>query len=173
MTIFWICSVVTLAAGAFAAFTTDLRRSVLSLWIAGLGAGGVYLSLHAEFLAIAQWIISTLAAISFLFYSVQFGEYGGTFPQSLRQRARALALPVLAGAAFCWTIWSAGSALPQATEGGRRALQDVDTLGALLSYEHLPALEVLAILLFLVIIGSGVLARPQESGENHDRAEGV
>src|SRR5688500_17716981 len=71
----WIFAGVTLAAALMATFVGHMRRAILALWVAGLGVGGMYLTVGAEFLAIIQWIVSTLVTISFVFFAVMFGEY--------------------------------------------------------------------------------------------------
>jgi NADH-quinone oxidoreductase subunit J len=162
MWVFWICSGLTLAAGLSATLFSDLRRAVLALWIAGLGVGGIYLSLHAEVLAVIQWIVSTLVAISFGFYGVMFGEYGIDDRRPWKRKLLSFVLPVLLGAAFCFTIWSGTSQYEGVLEQSPSAAQNVFSIGRVLTENYLLPLEVLGLMLFLVIVGSGVIARPDE-----------
>lgn len=166
MTVFWICSSIAVTAGAFAAFVGDLRRAVLSLWIASLAVGGVYLSLNAELLAVVQWIASTLVAISFMFYAVMFGEYGasedGPVPRS--RRMLPIILPLLLGVGFCGTLWVGASNFAKAKPGSGMFQQSVSTIGTALAQDHMLSLEILALTLFIVIVGSGAIARPDAKG---------
>ena len=54
MTISWVFALITLGAVGMATFVSDLRRAVLSLWVAGLGIGAIYLTLGAELLAVVR-----------------------------------------------------------------------------------------------------------------------
>jgi NADH:ubiquinone oxidoreductase subunit 6 (subunit J) len=165
----WIFAGITLGAVLTATFVGDIRRAVLSLWVAGLGIGAIYLTLGAEVLAVVQWIVSTLVAISFVFFSVMFGEYGPGEEFKVDRRLIKTGLGVLLGLAFAWVIWFGGGhfpdeLLPQAGEG-----TDIAALGKVLTGQHLLSLEVLALTLFLVLVGGGVIARPDpqedEKGE--------
>jgi NADH:ubiquinone oxidoreductase subunit 6 (subunit J) len=160
---FWICSGLALVAGGAACFVADIKRAVLSLWVAGLAVGGIYLSVGAELLAVVQWIVATIVAMSFIFYSVMFGEYGKRDPRPLLEKAKGLILPLLIGVAFVGILAITGQLTnseiqPAATPAAGQSLLD---LGRRLASEHLLSLEVLGLSLFLVIVGSGVIARPE------------
>src|SRR4051812_40757209 len=93
----WVFASLTFISAAFASFAPDLRRSNLALWVAGLSAGALYLTLGAELLAVVQWIVSTLVAISLLFFSSMYGA-----PQAASKKLDAkavlkIALPILLG----------------------------------------------------------------------------
>ena len=112
MSVSWVFAVITLAAVFVAAFAGDIRRATLSLWVAGLAVGAVYLTLGAEVLAIVQWIVSTLVAVSFVFFSAMFGEYGSGERIKLDRRLVKIALGGLAGLAFAWVVALGTGALP-------------------------------------------------------------
>lgn len=185
--IFWIFAVITLGAVLVAAFALNLKRAILALWIAGFGAGGLYLTVGAETLAIVQWIVSTLIAISFVFFAVMFGEFGNStaqfhpprknertagklFTPAIFRRdtiqGRKGALLVLAafalGAAFGVAIWFGASHLPAGNLAVPAEGNDLISLGKRLTEEHFLSLEVLALTLFLVLVGGGVVARPDQ-----------
>jgi NADH:ubiquinone oxidoreductase subunit 6 (subunit J) len=161
--IFWICGIICLGAATLAAFLGDIRRSTLALWIAGLGVGGVYLALGAELLAIVQWIVSTVVAISFIFYSVMFGEYGVADDRPASRRALAAVMPLLLGLGFTFVIWLGTQDLsaPEPVSGGA----DLAKLGRVLIGEQFLSLQVLGLMLFLLVVGSGVIARPEKKEE--------
>ena len=170
--IFWMCSAITLSAAVVATFSRDGRRAALSLWITGLGAGGLYLSLGAELLAIVQWIVSTLVAISFIFYAVMFGEYGepAVLPkESFFKRGSKLLMQLALGITFGVTIWfatkdSQSQGMPMLPAEPKGMLE----LGRSLVGDHLLSLEVLALTLFLVLVGAGSTARPEAADELAD-----
>ena len=172
--IFWACSAITLGAAIVATFSRDGRRAALSLWITGLGAGGLYLSLGAELLAIVQWIVSTLVAISFIFYAVMFGEYGepaAAVEESILKKGSKLVMQLALGVTFGLTIWyatrdSQSQSMPLLPEEPKGMME----LGKSLVGDHLLSLEVLALTLFLVLVGAGSTARPEGRLDGH--AEG-
>lgn len=166
MTVCWVFAAIVLGAGALACFVGDLRRAVLALWVAGLGVGAIYLTLGAEVLAIVQWIVSTLVAISFIFFSAMFGEYGPGEGLRLDRGLVKAGLGVAVGAAFAWVVWSGTFGVPEDLVGHPAEGTDIAALGRSLTREHLLSLEVLALTLFLVLVGGGVIARPDaESAE--------
>lgn len=168
-----VFAAVALVAAAVAAFVSDIRRATLALWVAGLAAGCIFLTIGAEALAVIQWVLSTLVAISFIFFSVMFGEYGQggadfkgwrTLPVAEKRRLLIAAGAVFMGFAFSWLVWRAAGPLPLDLLAVPTAGNDLQALGRVLTEEHLLSLEVLALTLFLVLVGGGVIARP-ESGE--------
>lgn len=161
------CSAVTLVSAVIAVFVGDMRRSILALWVAGLGAGGLFLSLGAELLAMIQWIVSTLMTVSFIFYAVMFGEYGKGDDRPLAKRALSAALPILLGGAFAGVVFVGASRIPGALEWGVPAPAintDLAAVGQSLVTDHLLSLELMALALFLILIGAGVVARPGRPG---------
>ena len=177
--ILWLCSALAVGGGVAATFLNDLRRSILSLWLCSLGVGGVYLSLGAETLAVMQWIVSTLMAISFVFYAVTFGEYGTVEAQPLKQRLISAVAPVVLGFGFIATVALGAKEFPGMIDGniretpslemGPRQGQDMLAVGQALTTEHLLSLELIALTLLLVIVGSGVIARPDAKEALGDR----
>lgn len=162
---FWICAGISLAAAAAATFVGDIRRAILALWVAGLGVGGLYLSLGAELLAVIQWIVSTLVSISFVFYAVMFGEYGVPDRRTISEKAVSCLSSLGLGAAFAGVIVLGGRDLP-GMMGAELLVRPVAnpgvmTLGRALADDYFLSLEILALTLFLVIVGSGVVARPE------------
>jgi NADH:ubiquinone oxidoreductase subunit 6 (subunit J) len=167
VTILLACSVLTLVSAVVATFVGDIKRSVLALWIAGLGVGGLYLSLGAELLAITQWIVATLVAISFIFYAVMFGEYGFVDPRPLSRKIASALMPLTVGGAFAGVLWVGIRHLePRFPAQGT---ERIASLGKALAGSHLLSLEVLALTLLLVVVGSGVVARPERAAK--ERAE--
>jgi NADH:ubiquinone oxidoreductase subunit 6 (subunit J) len=162
MIIFWLCCSITLIGAILATFAGDLRVSILALWVAGLGTGGVLLSLGAELLAVVQWIVSTLITLGLLIYGISYGEHGVSDTRPRAQRGVSAILPVLLGLSFSAVIWLGTRHLPAAGVFEPAAGQDLAALGKALLDRHLLSLEVLAVLLFLALVGAGVLARPEE-----------
>jgi NADH:ubiquinone oxidoreductase subunit 6 (subunit J) len=194
-----ILGAATVAFAAAAALTSDLRRSTTSLWLAGLMAGAFYLSLGAEYLAVIQWILSTVVSIAFVFFSVMFGEVHhkteseesfadgtksakGSLPPIGRRRAGFF------GRLMRQMSWKSYAALCPAAVFFVMAVFHFDpkvareesvnsffrnanlaTLGKALSSQHLVSLDLLALIFFVVLLGAGVIARPRETLPVDDR----
>ena len=161
----WVFLGGTLVAVVAATVITDIRRATLALWVAGLSVGALYLTLGAELLAVIQWIVSTLIAISFIFFSAMFGDYGTRDrPRDLAAWLRA-SVPYLIGLGFAGVVWvGAGMPGPGATSTSTSMPEpgnDLISVGRELMRNHLISLEVLGFTLFVVLIGGGILARPE------------
>lgn len=172
----WSFALISLTAAAIAAFVPDIRRATLALWVAGLAVGGIFLTIGAETLAIVQWIVSTLVSISLGFFSAMFGEYGSSEKKRpmlvTRLGSGFLALAILAGGALAVIAWKSAMLLPSppgAPASG--AANDLMALGKALVERNAISLQVLALTLFLVLVGGGVIARP-EGAEPRNAAEG-
>lgn len=169
MIICWVFAAITLGAVGYATFVGDIRRAVLSLWVAGLGIGAIYLTLGAELLAVVQWIVSTLVAISFVFFSVMFGEYGKGEKVQLDRKLIKTGLAIVLGVAFVWLVWFGAGQFPDALLTQPMEGTDLAAIGKTLTGQHLLSLEVLALTLFLVLVGGGVIARPDPEDQNKER----
>lgn len=152
---------VTLSAVVMATFATHMRRAILALWVAGLGVGAIYLTLGAEFLAIIQWIVSTLVTISFIFFSVMFGEYNAPVIRNSGNDLLLAVLSIVLGAGFAAVIWLGANVIPESAFVMVASGNDLGVLGKSLTQDHLLSLEVLALVLFLVLVGGGVVARSE------------
>ncbi|MCM2322093.1 MAG: NADH-quinone oxidoreductase subunit J [Oligoflexia bacterium] len=161
----------TLAAVTVAAFVRDIRRATLALWIAGLGAGGIYLTIGAETLAIVQWVTSTLVAISFVFFAVMFGEYGSQKGFFDRKRALFYGLGLAIGVSFAGLIALGSGTIDAPMLEVPVSGNDLPALGKALTEDHLLSLEVLAFTLLMVLVGGGVLARPEPMDRGERKEE--
>jgi NADH:ubiquinone oxidoreductase subunit 6 (subunit J) len=157
----WVFSGITLAAVLMATFVGHMRVAILSLWVAGLGVGAVYLTLGAEFLAIVQWIVSTLVTISFLFFAVMFGEYDPPVTKTTSKALFVQALSLALGCVFAILMGLISNHLPNGPQTEFPDGSDLKVLGRVLTQQNLLSLEVLALTLFLVLVGGGVVARSE------------
>jgi NADH-quinone oxidoreductase subunit J len=162
--IFWLCSAVALISALLATFLNSIRHAVLSLWICGLAVGGLFLSQGAELLAIVQWVISTLAALSFIFYSIMLGEYHARNHAPFKAKLTAAILPVLAGLGFAGVIGLGSYSLiveQFSFEAPSVVSHDLVTLGNSLMERQFLSLQILGLTLFLVVVGAGIVARSE------------
>lgn len=166
----WAFAGLTLGAALMATFASNIKRAILALWVVGLGIGAVYLTVGAEFLAIIQCMVSTLVTISLIFFSVMFGEYQ-THPETPAKRLTSVdilrtVLSLLLGTGFAGVIWLGVKDLPQEVLTQSGSGNDLGALGRALTQDNLLSLEVLALILFLVLVGGGVIARLEKSEAN-------
>ena len=159
----WVFSGITLSAVLVATFTHTMRNSILALWVAGLGVGAIYLTIGAEFLAIVQWIVSTLLTITFVFFAVMFGEYSLENEQRTQKEYILTFFSILVGIGFSVTVWYGTRHFEQLSLASSSGSTDLNALGKLLIEQNFVALEVLALTLFLVLVGGGVIARFERS----------
>lgn len=162
MMICWAFAGFTLLAALTAAMTENMRRAALALWLAGLGMGGMYLTLGAETLAVIQWILSTLGAISLIFFAVTFGEYAREPRTGDRKRILFTVMGGVIGLSFAAVIFLGVGRIPDSAFILPAEGNDLEALGRTLAQHHLLSLEVLALTLFLILVGGGVVARPEE-----------
>jgi NADH:ubiquinone oxidoreductase subunit 6 (subunit J) len=161
MIVVFVFAVLAIIGALVAAISDDARKVILSLWVCGMSIGAVFLSFGAELLAVAQWIVITLVGIALLLFSSMFGELGAK-TQNDQKRARfdfaqaALIGGLLIGVLGVALIKYSPAILTEAQAG-----QDLQALGLLLTERHLISLEVLAVTLLLILVGGGVLARPE------------
>lgn len=67
-----LCTVVCLGSALLVTFSSHRQRVGISLWLCGMSAGGMFLSVGAEFIAMIQWTLSTVLGMLYLFYSSLF-----------------------------------------------------------------------------------------------------
>ncbi len=155
----WVFSVIILASALSAVLATNVRTSALALWLTSLAVGGVYLTVGI--------------AISFSFFSAMFDEQEGFHLES-RKRIAFLSLALLVGATFVAIVflgWFSHPAESFGIPGVGAGGNDILALGRTLTEKHLLSLEVLAVTLFVVLIGGGVIARPEKrESEKTDKA---
>lgn len=162
----WIFAGVVLSAALIATLVQNMRQSILALWVAGLGVGGMYLTMEAEFLAIIQWIVSTLVTITFIFFSVMFGEFGRLERSRTRKEWALTVFSILIGMGFAGVIGLGTSASDKNTLHFGNDSMGLKGLGQVLVEKNFISLEVLALTLFLVLVGGGVIARFDKHEEN-------
>jgi NADH:ubiquinone oxidoreductase subunit 6 (subunit J) len=155
---------ITISAVLMATFVSNIRQAILALWVAGLGVGAMYLTVGAEFLAVIQWIVSTLVTISFIFFSVMFGEYNSVKTPLKGENIVLIVLALSLGAVFTAVIWVGSQGLPEITFQISGSPADLALIGRKLTQENFLSLEVLALTLFLVLVGGGVIARSEKRG---------
>lgn len=167
-----VFSVFVIVLSLIAAFSRSTRLSILALWLTGLFVGALSLTAGAELLAVVMWVLSTLVAISFVFFAVMFGEYKGfsdkvpRYPPPLRG-GTLFAAAIAVSFAFGLIQW-AGTNSVVPVVGGGLAGNDLAGIGQRLLKDHVVSLQVLSLTFFLVLVGVGVIASPRKKMEMQD-----
>ncbi len=155
----YVFAILALVTATLATIAHDLKYSILSMWIAGLATGAIFLTVDAEFLGIVQWIVSTLVAISFVFFGVMFGDFESNEKKKGKANYLMVSCASVLGLSFSALLWLAmkdNARLEITTDTHAFEIKEV---GKALVSTHILSLEVLAITLFLVLVGCGAIAR--------------
>jgi NADH-quinone oxidoreductase subunit J len=159
---FWILSAVTIG-GALAVFLSrNLIHAVVFLVLSFLGMAGLFITLSADFIAVAQILIYAGAVSILMVFAVMLT------PMSSRDNANSLyAMPgVVLGIAFAMGVafvaidadWSVLADL-----NADRFPTTVDAVGDLLLGRYLLAFEVASILLLAALIGAIMLVQEDDA----------
>lgn len=152
----WVSAAVAIVGAAWAVFTRSTRSAGLALWVCGLGVGGGMLSMGLEFVAITQWILSTLSVLGFSYFAVLLGEEPQEGSRGIYWKSKLAPLGI--GVMFCALVWFAVGDVP---ENPKSPAAGISEIGRMVVTEHLVSLEVLGIAFLVVVIGAGVLSRSE------------
>lgn len=152
---FWVLTVVTLGAALMVVIVRNLFHAVLSLILTFVGVAGLYITLSADFVAIAQVLIYAGAISVLILFAMMLTpraarDNAETFLQGPALILAGLTAATIAGVAAA-TDWSEASRGPFATTAA--AIGD-----ALLNNYVLP-FEIASVLLLVAMIGAIVLVR--------------
>ena len=162
--VFWILSAVTVGASLAVFFSRDLIHAVVFLVLAFVATAGLFLTLSADFIAVAQVLIYAGAIPILIVFAVMLT------PMAARDNANSLfVLPgVVIGALFAAAVifiavdvdWAQLSGVALAERSFPTTVGDI---GDLLLGKYLLAFEVVSVLLLAALIGAIVLVREDES----------
>lgn len=165
MIVNYALSAAAVTSALAAALVTDMRKAVLGLWICGISVGGLFLSMGAEMAAIIQWILSTITAVTFVFYAVMFGEYRG------KGQSRVFWVIPSAVAAGCFA-WVVAVAFPERvvdfSVGDPAEAKSAGEVGFAIADGHFLSLSVLGIILLAALVSAGTVARPSGRTEKEE-----
>ena len=161
---YFLAAVTTAGAAAVVALPNPLY-SVLALILTFLGLAGLYLSLHAQFVAVVQVIIYASAIMMLFLFVVMLINLGREEKRELRLPAQKL-LGAMAGLALFGVLLKIflSASLRTGERGGFppervSALGNTQIVGNLLLTDYLLPFQAMGVLLFVGIVGAVVLAR--------------
>jgi NADH-quinone oxidoreductase subunit J len=160
---FWLLSALTIGSALLVFISRNLLHAVLFLVLSFLGMAGLYVTLSADFIAVAQVLIYAGAISVLLVFAVMLTPFAS------RDNANSLfVLPgVLIGLAFAAIVafMSIDVDWPQLTGNaleGRDFATTVQSIGTALLEPYILAFEVASVLLLAALVGAILLVREDE-----------
>jgi NADH-quinone oxidoreductase subunit J len=152
-------AVLVLAASLGVVLARNLFHAVLWLALALVGTAGLFVLLHAEFLAAVQVLLYAGGVVTIVVFAIMLTER--LVGDSIRQTNRGIAAGALAAAAVF--VGLAGTILraPRPAAPAAPALT-TQLLGRAVLTEWVLAFEVLGLLLLAALLGALYLARTEE-----------
>lgn len=159
---FWILSAVILVSGFLVVSLKNIFHCALFLMLCLTGVAGIFILLHAEFLAAAQVLIYVGAVSILMIFAIMLTSNLARkkILQTNQNATVAFVACVIFAVGALWLIkgtevWNfATAALP---------VNNVMTIGKLLMTQYMLPFEVISVLLVAAMIGAIVLARGEES----------
>lgn len=167
-TLFYLFAAVSVISALGVVLTRNIVRTAVSLLIALLGVAGLYLTLHAEFLAAVQLVVYAGGTLILIIFGVMLTN-NSTLQLYRPRRAEvvvALGLTVLMAAAVILAITRSGLWVRAAAgNDGYPVLR----LGEALLGDYLVPFELISVLLLAVMIGAAYLAKARRRGEEREQ----
>lgn len=154
---FYLFAAITVVSAIFVVFLKNLTRAVFSLMFTFFGVAGLYLSLHADFLAATQVLIYVGGVLVLLLFGIMLTQK--KVEVDIRT-GRIQFLPSLIAMAFlfgflvvliCNTPWH--------IQGPAQFQESTSGIGTLLMTEFLLPFEAASILLLAALVGAVSIAR--------------
>lgn len=159
---FWVLAVMTIGSALAVVAVRNLIHAVVALISTFAGLAGLYVTLSADFIAIAQ-ILIYIGAISILFlFAIVLTPRGSRENEESFMRFPALALSVLVAAVLIYvaidTQWN--------VTDGPGFEETASIIGELLLDKYVLPFEVASVLLIVAVIGAIVLVNPAPMEED-------
>jgi NADH:ubiquinone oxidoreductase subunit 6 (subunit J) len=149
---------VLLAASVGVVLSKNLFHSVLWLALALVATAGLFLALHAEFLAAAQVLLYAGGVVTLVVFAIMLTER--LVGETIAQMNRGIGWGALAAAAVFVAI--AAVVVPASRQAPGRGAPTTAALGEALLTEWALAFEVLGALLVAALLGALYLARADD-----------
>ena len=162
--VFLILAVITILGMGAAMSLRNPVHCVVGLTIGLLGLAGLYLQLGAQFVGLTQVLVYVGAVAILIIFAIMMtrGSESAEKETFSRSWRAGVAIAVAVFAVVGWAIHFGAGALPSQAAAPSLAVQQIGD--ALLRRYVLP-LEIIAVLLTAALIGAGVLALEDPSGE--------
>lgn len=152
---FWVLSVVTIGAALMVVAVRNLIHAILFLILSFVGVAGLYITLSADFVAVAQILIYVGAISVLMLFAVFLTPRAARDNAETSLRGPAVVLAALVaftlGAVAVATDWSEARAGPLS--------ETAEAIGEALLTKYVLPFEIASVLLLAAMVGAIVLVR--------------
>lgn len=151
----------SLLAAVGAVTLRGLFHAALCLAIVLIGAAGLFISLHADFLAMVQILIYVGAVMTLVIFAIMLTERFGD--RSIKQSNRQVPIAFLGSALFAALLIGLIQTTPWPVKSEAAAHVTTSDLGKALLGQYVFPFEVISVILLAALIGAIVIARKDPS----------
>lgn len=171
-TYFWCCALLALAGATFTVVAKNPIRGAMGLLLMILSIAGLFLALHAQFLAAIQLIVYAGAIVVLFLFVIMLLGPSATPPHDNRGRVPRTFGAALFGGAGLAAMWLVVKTAPATPKGQLLAdaptdFGSVEKFGQLLFTDGLLPFELSSALLMVAIVGAVAVARGRTRLHSH------
>ena len=162
--LFYVFAVVATCSALGVVISRNIVRTAVCLLLSLLGVAGLYMSLHAEFLAAVQLVVYAGGTLVLIIFGIMLTHNPNLkpFPAKPLEVILALGLSLAMASALIMAILRSGM--------GNRAPGElppypIQSLGEALLGDYLVPFEIISVLLLAVMIGAAYLAKARRKQE--------
>lgn len=171
---FWICATLALTGAIITVSAKNPIRGAMGLLLMILCVGGLFLALHAQFLAAIQLIVYAGAIVVLFLFVIMLLGPSSTPPGDARGRFPRYAGAGLfagAGIAAMSLIVRTAPKAPKLVVAVDNDFGSVDSFGRILFSQGLVPFELSSALLMVAIVGAVAVARGRHKSDAHEARE--
>lgn len=170
---FWVCAALAISGAVFTIMAKNPVRGAMGLLMTILAIAGIYLALHAQFLAAIQLIVYAGAiVVLFIFVIMLLGSDATTSHDERGKVVRSIGgtLFGIAGLAAMFLLVRSSPAVPKGhlLADAPSDFGSVDAFGRIIFSAALVPFELSSALLMVAIIGAVAVARGHHKSDNPD-----
>lgn len=154
---FYIIAVVTLGSALMMVISKNIFHSALLMMVAFLGIAGVFILLHADFLAVTQVLVYAGAITVFIVFAIMFTMKGDMKSTNLFSKN------VIPGALLALVMIAVNAVMALATKwplsAGVPPEETAREVANLMLTKYVVAFEVTAVLLLVAMLGAIVIVK--------------
>jgi NADH:ubiquinone oxidoreductase subunit 6 (subunit J) len=166
---FWILATILVVAALLVVSLRNIVHSAIALFFVFVMAGGIYILLNAEFIAIVQILIYAGAVTILILFALMLTRIGGLQRTNPANRLWWIAAIISAfvGGSIVYGLFNSTLAISNTSTGGGHQLpahiNNVVAIGQLLysptSYSYILPFEIASVVLLVAIVGAIVIGR--------------
>jgi NADH-quinone oxidoreductase subunit J len=163
--VFWILAFVVLISGMMVVSLRNIFHCALMLIVCLSGVAGIYVLLHAEFLAAVQVLIYVGAVSILIIFAVMLTSHLAS-RKITQTNQHALATGLASAVFFCWMLfllWNMYDSKIWGVSDLPMPQNNVESIGRLLMTDYMLPFEVISVLMLAALIGAIVLAREERT----------